>query len=255
MPFSPLSDWSEGTSRTHMLEVFITMIFVDEAPSVLRRLRNDVLAKAAKPHGGKLRIEMSPDDFHFISMTQPFDIRMKAMFDADVMVHGTLAGDTLAHLIAIAESGDEAASLDKAFFLTSKAYHGGLRFGDNENSQPIRAQSQLTVRTCWERFRPVAHLWAAYAEMRQQRGPVDFLSALDPAGTGLNVIEFLSYAEAFRRVGEKLKIGHRRDTALHPERTWKAPSGLPLLPLKMTDMRLDVIGQRELKRCKARKRS
>jgi len=98
---------------------------------------------------------------------------------------------------------------------------------ETNEGRPVPA-SERSVRAAWARFKPVAHLCAAW-RLHQDSGPA---SKIDPAKDLLN---FLAAAEALRIQGElhHPPIGRTASkpskfTTLDPQQTWHLPPDLKL---------------------------
>lgn len=77
---------------------------------------------------------------------------------AESVVGGMMAGDTLLYALQLQMRGVQDGGLDKAFHLTSTFYLQAK----NHIGKPFKA-GRDTVQNNWKKFKPVAHLWAAYS--------------------------------------------------------------------------------------------
>lgn len=136
-------------------------------------------------------------------------------------IGGMMAGEVLLYLLRMRNSGVTNPSLDKAqhlaseFFGTTRQHGGGL----------YRGTGRDTVRKNWEKFRSVAHLWAAYTAIVQTCPSEKDRGEWAAARTG----DVLSMAHAICEDATTYRPPDAIETVLFSEQTWRL-EGVPLVP-------------------------
>lgn len=142
--------------------------------------------------------------------------------------YGAIVGDMLLFILGCAQHCPRHMSINKAAFVQSK-----ILIGAKDQAGNLLHYGLATVRTAWGKFRPVAHLWAAYRIWQIDHKEAPDLSPFEPDG----LPNFLAAAEELRRLGtstfaraQKLRHG----PILNPAETWRTPSGLCLPSVTLT---------------------
>jgi hypothetical protein len=97
----------------------------------------------------------------------------------------------------------------------------------------VPGASEKTIRRCWKKFGPVAHLAAAFIYGRGHLwcdvASIGLLTSFSPVGAGLA----LAWAECARIAGEQHQSQHAGEPLLDAEWTWKVPTSLRLPRLSL----------------------
>gem|GEM_PF-5002746 len=142
---------------------------------------------------------------------------------------GCAAGDVLLYLLQIDAAGIPS-SVNKAVFV-ARDYLQGAKDGEGENI----GASERYIRQCWEDFKPVAHLWAAYRvwqfndDPEGREGPESFspfqMDSLRP---------FLALSEKLADLGAAHVAHGRREPTLAPDQLWRVPERIQLPDVTFT---------------------
>ena len=142
---------------------------------------------------------------------------------------GSVAGDMLLFLLNAAERDPKNASVLKALHIIKADY----KDGHDHAGQPLPS-GRSTLMEAWSKFKPVAHLWAAFrlwqGDLKQDPS---FALLLENADNGENFLNFLSVAEALREKAERFVAQGQKGPILSPDETWRAPSDLTLKPVQL----------------------
>jgi hypothetical protein len=135
-----------------------------------------------------------------------------AKANAKVFVNGYVAGLILHNAVSAAEKHPKDAAIQATVKRISESF--GLEW---------RLRPQTINNHIWPRYRPVAHLWAAFVFSED-----DVFPCRHPdLGT------FLAKAEAYRELGENTRTRHSRSAVLRPGESAELPAGLRLPVVKL----------------------
>jgi hypothetical protein len=144
-------------------------------------------------------------------------------------IGGHLAGDILIYLHQMIDAGNiKEPSINKAKSIVVTKYDKSKLF----NGTVISLKKDKN--TLWTKYKPVAHLWAAWHEFTGDSKP-DLQAAL--SGFSHNPLSddfprFLAVAEYFRKFGEGTKTPRshegRNEFVLDANETWQVPNNYPL---------------------------
>jgi hypothetical protein len=135
--------------------------------------------------------------------------------------HGVSAAIRLINYVAYAASGANSTLRDQKKEIRKKL-SGTLLF---------KSLSDASLEGGWSKYRPVAHLWAAYVQLGiiccDSQIPSEFPCHLD------DLPLFLGLAESFRQEGEACRLKGYAGTLLVAGASWEVPPGidLPLVDL------------------------
>ena len=132
---------------------------------------------------------------------------------------GSMVGDILLFVLNCARQDPENATIRRAIHCIQQDRFGKKTVGGHGLNVGIS-----TITRDWKRFRPVAHLWAAFQLLRKDLGqePTTFLED--------GLVDFLALAERLRLDGEAHRApyppGKAHKPVLVPDETWRPPRGL-----------------------------
>jgi hypothetical protein len=146
---------------------------------------------------------------------------------------GAVAGDILLYIAEMHLTGHKEPSVRKAVYL-AEDYLANAVDGYGKKG----ATSNISIRKCWEEYKTVAHLWAAF-RVCQLTPDKDFSNLYDTL-FGDNLGQFLAIAEAYRHFGEVFKPSRikSQESLLPKNKTWRVPEDykLPSINLGVTGM-------------------
>jgi hypothetical protein len=129
--------------------------------------------------------------------------------------HGWAAGEYLAKAVQDSAAGRR---------VKLAAIKAAITAPKRRKSHPRLDFSEDTfVNTIWPRYRPVAHLWAAYV----YEGLWEVPGSLFPCDLE-HLPDFLALANFFYKVALSIEIRQRRDALMSGTDAWTLPPGLPL---------------------------
>jgi hypothetical protein len=137
---------------------------------------------------------------------------------------GSVAGDVLLYVAEMHLTKHKEPSVRKAIYL-AEDYLANAANGYGKKG----ASSDISIRKHWEKYKPVAHLWAAMRMLQlKENNPHAFEFGI-MLTDGLEL--FLAIAEGFRNFGEKFVPSRPKnpESILARDKTWKVPSSY-LLP-------------------------
>jgi hypothetical protein len=100
----------------------------------------------------------------------------------------------------------------------------------------------------WKKYKPVAHLWAAYQILHRDYEETDPARFLNLAFMSIELPELLAVAEICRRFGTQFKPLNTNKPLLDPAESWRCPKGLQLTDLAITippfsDWGIEILGR------------
>jgi hypothetical protein len=142
----------------------------------------------------------------------------------------TVSGDLLLHIINAALYSPTDASLERAI----RVWCEDQARGKTHEGRGVAA-SPRSVKSAWSRFKPVAHLCAAW-----RLSHIQSAAEWDPTDPE-TLLRFLAVAEGLREFGEwhrppSGRTGSKpsRTPTLDPETTWKLPPDLTIPPVVLS---------------------
>ncbi len=160
---------------------------------------------------------------------------------------GAVAGEILKLLFRYAEHAPEHASVRKAIHVVTQSLAGAC----DRNGRKVNS-SRASITRAWSKFRPVAHLWAAFRFWEIELGK-DPEWALAPD----SLLGFLAVAEQFRKMGVRtLPPGDqaiKHGPILDPTTTWRVPPDLELPDVSLESDLLPGEISRDLEKYRARR--
>lgn len=148
---------------------------------------------------------------------------------------GRVAGEILLTVLKCAAHHPEHLSVRKAIWLkhrmlSSEQARGGKR----------AKYGYSTIKTAWQRYKPVSHLWATQILLEDALGKDD-----------TSTLFFFSLAENFRQQATRSFARGARSPVLDPQLTWRVPPDLPLYPVSFTPSPLRYKTRRKLTKYRA----
>ncbi len=143
------------------------------------------------------------------------------------VIWGTIAGRILVEAVGHSKLGAPF-TMKAAVEVATRAFRHNSHPG--RSSQIIRVEPRTVANEIWPKFGPVAHYWAAWGELALD-GKKDFPCHTD------DLYEFLAFSEAYRRLGESIRLAPRSPKPiLTPDLTVRLPatieSAVPKLDLR-----------------------
>jgi hypothetical protein len=215
-PILELTDGRGALLWHAQFRVLSTMFHPDDGERRERLFQAMVLAAIADT-GGRIPPELVP----FFKSPEETEWLMNSASESGYGV--AVAGDLLLGIINALFQSPKDASLARAI----RAWCEDQVRGKTSDGNPVPA-SERSLRSAWKRFKPVAHMCAAW-QLHQDLGVA---SKIAPSADLLN---FLAAAEALRIQGEMHhppagRTGGKpaKFTTLDPQQTWHLPSDLKL---------------------------
>lgn len=144
---------------------------------------------------------------------------------------GSIAGDVLNYLAEMHVSGVKEPSIRKAIYIETHFLNNGLGKGLCGDGKTVGI-SDPSIRDCWEKYKSVSHLWAAYRVCFFGEKE-DGFPAVCAALVDENLAKFLGIAEWFRAFGENF-IPKRQTEPVLPLDAWRVPESHPIQPANLT---------------------
>ena len=209
MPTLEIAEYIKGFEAiTYVQAVLLYPYSADARRRFVDSARGEAMKMALKNLGGAENIKSE-------AMQAVIDAVLAPQFDIPNAfrnsVPGVLAGQILVFILACSQQAPELASLGVARRVVVHRLP--------------RGKSRAWLTQMWQRFMPVAHLWAA-----KEAAPDVWRAANeDPA----EFAAWLGFAEELRRRGEAWTPLRSRVPILNPKRTWKAPKGFAMPPVEI----------------------
>jgi hypothetical protein len=143
---------------------------------------------------------------------------------------GVVAGDVLRFLAQMHYAGQQEPSVRKAVYLVKDYLSDAVDSFGNKG-----ATSEISIRKCWETYKPVAHYWAAFRAC--SLSPHNDFPKLSETLFGDELNKFLAIAEFFRRFAENFKPSRIKlqEPLLPIDDLWRIPENY-----KLPEISLDV---------------
>jgi hypothetical protein len=143
----------------------------------------------------------------------------------------TVAGDLLLLVLNLVFVSPREASIARAVSIWSAAHARAKNYQGN-----IVAASRAAIMAAWSRFKPIAHLCAAFQIAKDQaESPPDDIPVPTFCNTTEELLQFLGVAEALRYEGERhsplIGRGNAKGSSvptLDPASSWRTPPDLVL---------------------------
>ncbi len=150
---------------------------------------------------------------------------------------GATAGDILLYIAEMKLTGHEEPSVRKAVYATERYMNNAINANGKKGSC-----SEVSIRKNWEKYKPVAHLWAAMRMFQfQEENPHSFEFG---AMLESRLDEFLATAECFRLFGESFSPPRLKNkvSILPKGETWLVPEdySLPTMYVSISEMHNDL---------------
>lgn len=162
---------------------------------------------------------------YLLSLPSVEDVVKRAANDAEKAI---LAGDILDFIAQMHFAGYKEPSVNKAIYLIQGYLSTPARgYGKRTGS------SEMTIRNSWEKYKSVAHLWAAFRVY--QLAPKNKFTNIVKMLAGVKLDEFLAVAEHFRLFGESFKPSRIKThgSILPKEETWRLPEDFALAEVNL----------------------
>lgn len=162
---------------------------------------------------------------YLLSISSVEDVVKRAADDAEKAV---IAGDMLDFIAQMQFVGYQEPSVNKAIYLIQSYLSTAVK-----GCRRKAGSSEKTIRQHWEKYKPVAHLWAAFRVY--QLAPKSNFTNIAKTLAGVKLNEFLAVAEHFRLFGESFKPSRIKshESLLPKGETWQVPEDYELATINM----------------------
>ena len=246
MPYFDFNYWTGATSYTLTLPFQAIMLFPNDlearkqmlAVEVVSILNNDgsyypSIDDLVAAHTPPAEMDEDKKKQYIVEITQMIDSELrvvydlaggeKTLFDSDkhkdhwknlerYQTEGVLAGQILYRIMQMANEDNQSffPSVKKAIFLADNFDRKKLK----ELDIPVNANY---LKKNWTRYKPVAHIWAAYVFWRINGKKREFNFRESEDG----LYQFLSLSEVFREFGESFIPHAQKIPLLNADEIWK----------------------------------
>ena len=246
MPYFDFNYWTGATSYTLTLPFQAIMLFPNDlearkqmlAVEVVSILNNDgsyypSIDDLVAAHTPPAEMDEDKKKQYIVEITQMIDSELrvvydlaggeKTLFDSDkhkdhwknlerYQTEGVLAGQILYRIMQMANEDNQSffPSVKKAIFLADNFDRKKLK----ELDIPVNANY---LKKNWTRYKPVAHIWAAYVfwGINGKKREFNFRESED------GLYQFLSLSEVFREFGESFIPHAQKIPLLNADEIWK----------------------------------